>query len=110
MLVPNAELAVVEIEKLRDYSLNPEHEVGRHKAIVFASSLGFTQRDALRLRALLHDAIKIKDFRPGKPNKYGEVFIVDFEAASREKTALIRSIWMIDTGENNPRLVSCYVI
>ena len=40
--LPNSERAVVEIGKLRDYSLNQEHEVGKHKARVFKAALGIT--------------------------------------------------------------------
>ena len=32
--LPNADRAVVDLGKLRDYSLNPLHEVGKHKARV----------------------------------------------------------------------------
>lgn len=110
MQVPNPEHAVVEIEKLRDYCLNPEHEVGGHKAIVFASSLGLTQKDAVWLRTVLLEAVISGDCRPGKPNRFGDVFVVDFEAAWQDKSAVIRSVWIIETGENNPRLVSCYVL
>jgi hypothetical protein len=35
--LPHAELAVVDIAKLRDYCLNADHLRGRHKARVFAA-------------------------------------------------------------------------
>lgn len=44
--IPNAARAIVDIEKLRDYCLNPEHPRGRHKARVFARRLGLYVRDA----------------------------------------------------------------
>ena len=50
MKLPNADQAVVDIAKLRDYCLNPLHPVGKHKARVFRSALGFTIDDAERLR------------------------------------------------------------
>ena len=54
MRLPNSHSAVVEIEKLRDYSLNPIHPVGKHKARVFRAALGITNGEAewLRERAL----------------------------------------------------------
>ena len=54
MKLPNPHKAVVEIRKLRDYSLNVDHSVGKHKARVFKASLGLTlqQADWLRNRAL----------------------------------------------------------
>jgi hypothetical protein len=42
MLIPNAENAVVDIRKIRDYCLNPEHDDGKHKARIFLSTLGMT--------------------------------------------------------------------
>jgi hypothetical protein len=40
MKLPNAGQAIVDIAKLRDYSLSPTHEEGKHKARVFAAALG----------------------------------------------------------------------
>ncbi|WP_200235400.1 DUF6883 domain-containing protein [Thiohalocapsa halophila] len=42
MKLPNANQAVVDLEKLRGYCLNPAHPRGRHKARVFAAALGIT--------------------------------------------------------------------
>ena len=35
-LLPNADKAVIDPRKLRDYALNPEHDSGRFKAAFFA--------------------------------------------------------------------------
>ena len=40
MKLPNADRAVVEMQKLVDYCLDPEHPRGKHKARVFLSSCG----------------------------------------------------------------------
>ena len=40
MILPNAEQAIVDIRKLRDYCLNDEHPRGKHKARQFKSALG----------------------------------------------------------------------
>jgi len=64
--LPNAERAVVDMEKLRDYCLNPEHRRGCHKARVFKASLGITRkragdlRKALRAAALDHEATPLE--------------------------------------------------
>jgi len=42
MKIPNAELAIVDIRKLRDYCLNPTHDEGKHKARLFKMALGMT--------------------------------------------------------------------
>lgn len=46
MKLPNADLAVIDIRKIRDYVLNPNDPRGRHKARVFLSALGFSQSDS----------------------------------------------------------------
>ena len=53
MKLPNAERAVIDIKKLRDYCLNPNHPEGKHKAHVFFEKLEFTADDAERLRELI---------------------------------------------------------
>ena len=46
MKLPAGGNAVVDVAKIRDYCLNPAHPRGRHKARVFASTLGLTPTDA----------------------------------------------------------------
>ena len=50
MRIPNAERAVVDIRKLRDYCLNPMHREGKQKARLFAAALDMTANDAEHLR------------------------------------------------------------
>ena len=40
MKLPNGDRAVIDIAKLRDYCLSPDHLRGRHKARVFAAAQG----------------------------------------------------------------------
>jgi hypothetical protein len=46
MKLPNVEHAVIDITKLRTYSLNPLHEAGQHKARVFQAALSISSDDA----------------------------------------------------------------
>ncbi len=48
--LPNSALAVINLRKLRDYCLNPEHPRGCHKAAVFREVPGLTRDDAIWLR------------------------------------------------------------
>ncbi len=79
MIVPNSEKAVVDIRKLTDYCLNSEHEIGQHKARVFESSLDLTVEYAEELKETLLDAVKINEAQPGKFDKFGQRYTVDFE-------------------------------
>lgn len=56
MKLPNAELAFIDIDKLRDYCLSKSHPRGRHKARVFTEALGLGEGDAEVLQAALQEA------------------------------------------------------
>lgn len=109
MKLPNADRAVVNIEKLRDYSLNSAHDEGKHKARVFAALLGFTAADAEKLREIILTAVLSQESMPGTTDKHGTRYAVDFEAKGLRGAVTIRTAWIIDAGETVPRLVSCYV-
>ena len=113
MKLPNAERAVVDIAKLRDYCLSQTHEEGKHKARRFREKLGISVNDAERLRQVILDAILKVEAREQKPTEYGRRFIVDFEVSWPEKefimsTALVRTAWIIRNDEDFPRLTTCF--
>lgn len=60
MKLPGGERAVLGT-KLEDYSLNPLHRDGRHKARVFAAALGITLVNRELLRNALLDAAATSD-------------------------------------------------
>jgi hypothetical protein len=107
--LPNADKAVIPIEKLRDYSLDPAHPLGKHKARVFRSALGFTQPDAPHLQELIRQAILTSEAVEVAVNEHGTRYIVDFPTTSARRTIVVRTAWIIDAGETVPRLTSCYV-
>lgn len=110
MKLPNGERAIVPIEKLRDYCLNPTHRVGSHKAHVFESVLGLTAAHAEELRQRLLSVTQTRDAVLGMQNAYGQRYIVDFEMTTAVGTAVVRSTWIVLVGEDIPRLTSCYVL
>ena len=110
MKLPNADRAVVDIAKLRDYSLDPRHPEGKHKARVFASALGLAQRDAPWLLAQLVVAAREGECVLGKKTEHGQRYILDFTVDRPGQRARIRSVWNVRPGEDYPRLVSCYVL
>jgi len=109
MKLPHADHAIIEIAKLRDYSLNPLHPEGKHKARVFASSLGFTAKDAEILRNMILGAIMIEEAIGSVVDEHGGRYVVDFATEGLRGIVNIRTAWIIDRGETVPRLVSCYV-
>ena len=75
MQLPNGERAIVPMEKLRDYCLNPIHRVGSHKARVFEAVLSLTAADAEVLQQWLWSVARSDDAVPGKHDAYGHRYI-----------------------------------
>jgi hypothetical protein len=110
MKLPNAELAIVEIAKLRDYSLDPTHEEGKHKARVFAAALGLGADDADWLRGRLFEAALRDECVAGRKTPHGQRYILDFSLTKGPLEARVRSVWNVRPGETAPRLITCYVL
>ena len=108
MLIPHAENAVVDIKKLCDYCLNPEHSVGKHKARLFRSLLGMTAENAIELRQILLSVVKTHEVKLGRRDKFGQRYTLDFTLEWHNRSAIIRSAWIIETHSIIPKLTSCY--
>ena len=109
MRLPNPSRAVVDIAKLTEYCLNPEHEDGKHKAKVFAAALGLSRNDAEWLRNRLLDmaheeAVLISESR------FGTLCLIDSRLETPRGAAVVRSGWIVRTGEDFPRLTTCFVL
>lgn len=110
MKLPNPDKILIDSRKLTGYSLNLNHDEGKHKARVFKSALNLTIDDLEELtNALLH-AVKTYDAIPDKINPFGQKYVIDFPLSRQNKTAIIHSVWIIRNNENFPRLVTCYVL
>jgi hypothetical protein len=95
MKMPNAELAVVEMAKLRDYCLGVEHPRGRHKARVFAAALGLTAENSEELRDALLVAAQTDAAELGDQDEYGQRYALDFTMTHGARQAVVRSAWII---------------
>ena len=110
MKLPHPEHAFIDVRKLTDYCLDPDHPRGRHKARMFASVLGITRDDAEQLRYALLLAARTQESRRAEKDEHGERFVVESWVAGPRGRARVRSLWIVRTGESFPRLVSCYVL
>src|ERR1041384_3799034 len=109
MQLPNSHKAVVEIEKLRDYSLNSNHPVGKHKARVFRAALGITIEDAAWLRERAFEIAVSGDANAQSPSVFGDKYVIDSVLEFGGRSATVRFCWIIEFGTDFPRLTSCYV-
>lgn len=107
-LLPYADKAVVDIRKLRDYCLNPDHDEGKHKARLFSSILGMTADNAEELREILLEVVKTQEARLGRRDEFGQRYTVDFTIQWQDRSATVRSGWIIENDSDIPRLTTCY--
>ena len=110
MKLPQGDRAVVDIARLTDYCLNPDHLRGRHKARVFARALGLTTDNAELLRDALLEAARNEEATATVQDTYGQRYVVNFTMNGPAGQASVRSSWIVRTGEDFPRLSSCYVL
>jgi hypothetical protein len=69
---------VVDLRKIRDYCLNPDHPRGRHKARVFVVALGLTLEDAEELRDALLAAARDREAVATEQDEHGQRYTLDF--------------------------------
>ena len=76
---------------------------------MFRAALGLTLNDAEWLRA---EVIKIAtecDAMIGGLSRFGLKYVIDAKLTFNERSAIVRTAWIIENGTEFPRLVSCYV-
>lgn len=110
MKLPNAELAVVDMAKLVDYCLSPDHPRGKHKARVFEAACGLTAEHAESLRDQLLEAARQGDAMGGPDVGYGDRYVVEWVVEGPSGKALARSLWIVRQEEDFPRFVSAYIL
>jgi hypothetical protein len=102
--LPNCHQAVLDIEKIADYCLNPAHPRGRHKARIFRELPDISRSDAPWFRQLLLTAVRDNEAIETAADEFGRRWRIDVEVATRQgKSAVIRSVWIIRRGEMVPR-------
>ena len=108
--LPNGDRAVVDEGKLTGYCLNLEHSHGGPKARVFRSFLGLTVEHAAVLQEALLEAAARDEAEPRLEDQHGRRFEVKFMMQGPNgNSAEITSGWIMDAGEDFPRLTSCYI-
>ncbi len=108
MNLPNAHLAVVDREKITDYLLNPAHPDNGGKARFFVE-LGFSADEWRSLAGVLQRLGASFPVTGRVESPHGVKYIVDgrIETPSGESPT-VRTVWIVDIGNDKPRLVTAY--
>ena len=108
MKLPNADRAVVEPLKVRDYLLSPVHSVGRFKATFFAA-LGYTQEGWRRLEADLRDQHLTQEAQLGPASRYGQKYEIRARLTGPVgRSTQVISVWIVRAGDDVPRFVTAF--
>jgi hypothetical protein len=105
--IPNAETAVIEAAKVRDYLLNPDYPDNRGKARLFAA-LGYERADYERFVEDLRTQHLTMDALQTGSTEHGEYWRIEAPLRGPRGSARIRSIWEIRRSASAPRLITAY--
>jgi hypothetical protein len=108
--LPNPEKAFIDLNKLIGYCLNPEHPGGQHKALVFKSALNIGLDEVDILKAALLQAVQDNTATLLESNQYGTKYSIESEIIYQNKTAILKSAWMVRHNEDFARLITCYIL
>ncbi|HVP83712.1 MAG TPA: hypothetical protein VMS78_03215 [Rhizomicrobium sp.] len=101
---------VIDLRKLEDYCLSPDHLKGRHKARVFREALGIGREHAQWLKDHLLEGLATADALEIANDAFGTRWRIDIKLARQRKQAVVRTLWIIRTGEESLRFVTCWVL
>ncbi len=108
MILPEADRAVIDAAKIRDYLLSEIHPVGRFKAAFFIA-LGYSTDRWELLRNDLLGLGRAGSASLGKPSHFGRTFEVDgILTGPSGRSADVRTVWIIRAREDSPRFVTAF--
>jgi hypothetical protein len=105
MRLPNAERAVIDERKVRDYLLSRTHPIGRFKASFFARA-GLASADWQHLVSQLRLLATHGQAVPGERTQYGQKYLISGTLAGPSGAVEVTTVWIVLTGSDAPRLVT----
>jgi prephenate dehydratase len=107
-ILPNADRAVIPIEKFTEYSLNPQKQ--KDKSIAFERAMGYNLSNVQKLIDNIRANITNFAAVPKPDLGYGQRYQVVMELTGENgKRAKVLTSWIFNSGSKIPRLTSVYV-
>ena len=108
MYLPNRENAFIPPEKLTQYLLSESHIAGRSKARFFRAH-GFNDDNVHLLEQGLLLIGRHNEVKQEKTSPHGTKYVVRGTLDTpRGTVVMIETVWIVETGEDKPRLVTAY--
>ncbi len=93
-----------------DYLLSETHAVGKSKAKFFRS-FGFDETNVIQFGQGLIKIAQTKEVTDITETPYGTKYVIDGELETPNSvTIYLRTVWIIETGDNIPRLVTAHLL
>ena len=106
--MPNADLAVVDQDKITNYLLNPAHPDNGGKAPFFLA-LGFRRNGWQSLAAALRRLANTTAVTKKMESPHGLKYALDGKIETPSgRSPRVLTIWIVDKGLQAPRLVTAY--
>ena len=97
-------------KKLVNYCLDTTHSIGKHKAVVFQSALGYNISNAGALERQIEKGLRVYRGIPLGDSSYGYRYnVVMLVKGANGKTQPVVTSWIYDKGYDTPRMVTAYV-
>lgn len=110
MRLPNVEHAQVDPKKLKGYLLSETHPIGRSKAKFFRG-IGFDESNVAILEQGLIEIAKIEEIVETAPSVHGVKYVIDGQITTLSGSRVrLRTVWIVDKGQDRPRFVTAYPI
>lgn len=99
----------MDIRKLKDYCLNSDHPLGKHKVRVFKSIPGLQKKGAELLKELILESLPDAVAQTAFTDKFGTRYTVDIKIRIFNKEGTLTTGWIIKSNEDFPRMITCYL-
>jgi len=110
MKLPNRQNAYIPRRKLNDYLLSNAHFVGRSKARIFRA-LGFDQSNVDTLQQGLIAIAHSEEVRDVVTSVHGTKYVIEGSLATPSGSPVrVRTVWIVDAGQDRPRFVTAYPV
>jgi len=108
--LPHRNNVLISREKLVQYILSETHALGRFKAKFF-QSLGFNKTNVHLFEESLRTIAKFKDVKDVISSPYGTKYVLDGRVKTPTgKIVKLRTVRIIEKGQNRPRFVTTYPV
>lgn len=110
MKLPNREKAYIPSGKLTAYLLSETHSVGKSKARLFRSA-GYNETNVSLLKEGLLTIAHTENVLDTQSSEHGVKYVIEgMLQTPAGGTLSIRTIWIIDRGQDRPRFVTAYPV